>query len=359
MKSLRLSILAFLVLPLAAAQAGDLDWSGVYRIEGNIFDNAQVGTGDKKRKEYGIHHLILRPKIVGADGLYINSQLEVFNSNAGATGAWGNQLGAVFGNGINDNGTAITAGNSGTSNTLSESQDPEQIVVSQFYLTFVQEFGSFIAGRAPVQFGLGMTHNAGRGLFDHYADTRDLVGYKVVLGNFFILPMIGKVNEGGIGGYDVFKTVLENGVWSKPVNMGQNINTAENESTPFVGADSKTIYFSTPGFAGYGDNDIFLSRRLDSTWTNWSEPENLGNLINTARWDGYFTIPASGEFAYLSSEERSIGGEDIFRIKLFPSIKPDPVAIISGTVINAFDKKPMAANVVMELLNDKKALKKM
>ncbi len=155
------------------------------------------------------------------------------------------------------------------------------------------------------------------------------------------------------GGKDLYVSMLKgDGIWSKPTNMGINVNTAENESTPFVGADSKTIYFSTPGFAGYGDNDIFLSRRLDSTWTNWSEPENLGNLINTSRWDGYFTIPASGEFAYLSSEEKSIGGEDIFRIKLFPSIKPDPVAIISGTVMNAFDKKPIAANVVMELLND-------
>ena len=155
------------------------------------------------------------------------------------------------------------------------------------------------------------------------------------------------------GGKDLYVSFMKTeGVWSKPINMGNTLNTAENESTPFVGADSKTIYFSTPGFAGYGDNDIFLSRRLDSTWTNWSEPENLGNLINTSRWDGYFTIPASGEFAYLSSEEKSIGGEDIFRIKLFPSIKPDPVAIISGTVMNALDKKPIAADVVMELLND-------
>ncbi len=155
------------------------------------------------------------------------------------------------------------------------------------------------------------------------------------------------------GNKDLYVSFLKpDGVWSKPLNMGTNINTAENESTPFVAADSKTIYFSTAGFPGYGDNDIFVSRRLDSTWTNWSEPENIGDLINTSKWDGYFTIPASGEYAYLSSEERSIGAEDIFRIKLFPSIKPDPVAIISGTVINAFDKKTLAAEVVMELLND-------
>ncbi|WP_064196829.1 MULTISPECIES: OmpA family protein [Emticicia] len=155
------------------------------------------------------------------------------------------------------------------------------------------------------------------------------------------------------GDKDLYVSFLNNdGIWSKPVNLGATINTAENESTPFIAADGRTIYFSTAGFPGYGDSDIFLSRRLDSTWTKWSEPENIGNLINTPKWDGYFTIPASGEFAYLSSEERSIGAEDIFRIRLFPSIKPEPVAIISGTVVNAFDKRPIAANVMMEVLND-------
>lgn len=155
------------------------------------------------------------------------------------------------------------------------------------------------------------------------------------------------------GGKDLYVSFLTpNGTWSKPVNMGDNLNTVEDESSPFIAADSKTIYFSTMGFPGYGDSDIFLSRRLDSTWTKWSKPENIGPLINTPKWDGFFTIPASGEYAYLSSTERSIGGEDIFRIKLFPSIKPEPVAIISGIVINALDKKPIAANVLLEIIND-------
>lgn len=155
------------------------------------------------------------------------------------------------------------------------------------------------------------------------------------------------------GGKDLYVSFLKaDGSWGKPVSMGDEINTVEDESTPFIAADGKTIYFSTSGFPGYGDNDIFLSRRLDSTWTHWSQPENLGNSINTPQWDGYFTIPASGEYAYLSSEEKSMGAEDIFRIKLFPSIKPEPVAIISGTAFNVLDKKPIAADVVMEVLSD-------
>ena len=174
----------------------------------------------------------------------------------------------------------------------------------------------------------------------------------------FSLAANGKVlvmsckRKDSFGSRDLYVSFLTNDIWSKPLNMGININTAEDEGSPFIASDSKTLYFSTAGFPGYGKDDIFISRRLDSTWTHWSEPENIGDLINTSKWDGYFTIPASGEYAYLSSNERSIGEEDIFRIKLFPSIKPDPVAIISGTVINAFDKKTISAEVVMELLND-------
>jgi len=51
-------------------------------------------------------------------------------------------------------------------------------------------------GRAPVQFGLGITHSAGNGEFDHWFDRKDLVGYKLVVGNFFFMPMYGKVKEG-------------------------------------------------------------------------------------------------------------------------------------------------------------------
>ena len=57
------------------AFAGDLEWSGAYRIEGNDFQNLALKTGTKKSKSYGVHQLILRPKIVAVDGLYINAQL--------------------------------------------------------------------------------------------------------------------------------------------------------------------------------------------------------------------------------------------------------------------------------------------
>ena len=140
--------------------------------------------------------------------------------------------------------------------------------------------------------------------------------------------------------------------WTEPVSLGNVINTAEFESSPFLAADSRTLYFTSAGHAGYGNGDIFVSRRLDESWGNWSEPENLGPSINTDEWDGYFTIPASGDYAYLSSRAGSLGEDDIFRLKLYPAIKPDPVAIISGQVLDSKSKKPIASEVISEVLGD-------
>ena len=146
--------------------------------------------------------------------------------------------------------------------------------------------------------------------------------------------------------------------WSEPLSLGKTVNTADTEFSPFLAADGKTLYFTTRGYAGYGNADIFLSHRLDDSWTNWSEPENLGPAINTPKWDGYFTIPASGDYAYMCSTENSLGEDDIFRLKLYPAIKPDPVAIISGQVLDAQSKKPVASEVASGLLGENKEVAK-
>jgi outer membrane protein OmpA-like peptidoglycan-associated protein len=129
--------------------------------------------------------------------------------------------------------------------------------------------------------------------------------------------------------YVSFKTGTD--TYSKPINLGLNLNSAANEGTPFLAADNKTLYFSSYGHPGYGDADIFMSTRLDDTWTKWSDPINLGPVINSPEWDGYITIPASGEHAYFSSSKGSLGSDDIFKVKLFPSIKPKPVAMFEIT----------------------------
>lgn len=156
------------------------------------------------------------------------------------------------------------------------------------------------------------------------------------------------------GAKDLYVSFLQSdSLWSEPKNMGNMINTAEDEFTPFMASDNKSLYFSTKGHPGYGENDIFVSRRLDDSWTKWSEPVNLGPTINSAGWDGYFTIPASGDFAYLCSQNESYGLEDIFRIKLPEANKPEAVAIVMGSVLNSVTSKPMAANVFANALGEK------
>jgi outer membrane protein OmpA-like peptidoglycan-associated protein len=140
--------------------------------------------------------------------------------------------------------------------------------------------------------------------------------------------------------------------WSEPVNMGRQLNTFEHDVTPFIAADGKTLYFSTQGLPGYGDNDIFKTQRLDDTWQLWSEPENLGEAINTPNWDGYFTLPASGDYAYICSMNAS-KKEDIYKLELPKTAKPEPVAIISGNVLSTTDKKQVECVLTMTPQNDK------
>jgi outer membrane protein OmpA-like peptidoglycan-associated protein len=155
------------------------------------------------------------------------------------------------------------------------------------------------------------------------------------------------------GDRDLYVSFLKgDATWSKPLNMGSIINTADVESAPFIATDNKTLYFTSYGHAGYGGGDIFMTRRLDESWTKWSQPENLGPAINTNQWDGFLSIPASGEYAYVSSMQNSLGGEDLFRFKVYNAIRPEPVAMISGSVIDADTRKPVTTEIVTNLLKD-------
>jgi outer membrane protein OmpA-like peptidoglycan-associated protein len=132
-----------------------------------------------------------------------------------------------------------------------------------------------------------------------------------------------------------------NGSWSAPIHTGKFLNTAGDEYSPVLSADGKTLYFATDGRPGFGDVDIFMSKRLSDGWTRWSEPVNLGLGINTVGFDAYYTLPASGEYGYMVSNIKSNGLADIIRFKLPKSMRPEPVLLVSGKVLNARNKKPL------------------
>jgi len=153
---------------------------------------------------------------------------------------------------------------------------------------------------------------------------------------------------------DIFVCFLTpNGTWTEPKSLGKTINGPDtDEMTPYVGSDGETLYFSSNRKGTLGDNDIWMTRRLDKTWLKWSEPVNLGSPINTPNWDAFFTLDAGGEYAYLTTSLNTMGASDIVRVKLLEKEKPKPVLLVSGNVYNKKTNQPLSAQLIYETLPD-------
>lgn len=152
------------------------------------------------------------------------------------------------------------------------------------------------------------------------------------------------------------------GTWSVPLNMGNIINTADEEGSPFLASDGVTLFFSSKGFSGFGGFDIYLTRRLDDTWTNWSEPENLGSSFNSNEDDIFFNFTENDEYAYFTRGTE--GNTDIFKVKLpyyhrpslaaMPAFQgPEIIIRVRGTVFDSKTKKPIDASMEFVQVSDK------
>jgi len=153
---------------------------------------------------------------------------------------------------------------------------------------------------------------------------------------------------------DLFVSFLnDDSTWTEPKSLGKKINLPDyNELTPYLASDGVTLYFSSDRPGGLGDNDIWMTKRLDKTWEKWSDPVNLGSPINTPDWDAFFTMDAGGEYAYLTTSEGGYGESDIVRVKLMEKERPAPVVLVSGNVYNAKTKQPLSASLIYETLPD-------
>jgi outer membrane protein OmpA-like peptidoglycan-associated protein len=148
---------------------------------------------------------------------------------------------------------------------------------------------------------------------------------------------------------DIYVSLQDrNGTWSDFINLGPDINTLGDETSPFLSPDGRTLYFSTDGRPGYGNSDTFISKRIGDGWTRWSTPLNLGSDINTSEFDAYYTVPASGDYAYMVSRKNSIGKTDIVRLKLPEALKPNPVILVLGKTINAKTNAPVTAEILLD-----------
>ena len=120
-------------------------------------------------------------------------------------------------------------------------------------------------------------------------------------------------SEAAIGREDLYVTFKEqDGSWSKPLYLGNTINTVGFEISPFFLEEDSMLYFASNGHEGSGDADIFRAKRLDATWTKWSKPENLGPFFNGEGFDAYFFINKSDSTIYLSKENPDNNYTDLY-----------------------------------------------
>ncbi len=153
---------------------------------------------------------------------------------------------------------------------------------------------------------------------------------------------------GGYGGMDLWvSNLLEEGGWSEPENLGETINTPGNEMSPFIHFDGKTLYFSSNGRPSMGGFDIFMSQLNNDSI--WSDVKNLGYPINRQTDEIGMIINASGNTAYYSSTINPRRGRDLFSFEMPENIRPDPVSYIKGTVYDKISGKKLRATY--ELMN--------
>ena len=144
------------------------------------------------------------------------------------------------------------------------------------------------------------------------------------------------------GGLDIYVSFRnDDKTWTKPLNLGPNINTSGDEIYAFLASDDKTMYFSSNNYAGFGGTDIYVTHRLDNTWQKWSTPENLGPKVNSSSDETYFTLSASGNQAFFTSVGSTKDDQDMYSLALPPVLQPNPVTLVKGTVRNSKTNEPI------------------
>lgn len=163
---------------------------------------------------------------------------------------------------------------------------------------------------------------------------------------------------GGFGHADIYTSKhLPNGEWDKPVNLGKDINTAEDEGGIFLAPDGKTLFFSSNSSNSMGGYDIFKTVNENG---KWSIPYNLGYPINTVANDMNMTLAVDAQTGYFNSDRKGgLGDIDIYKVDLSSymvlekEMKRKPIetgpamAILKGTIFNASEGKAMAVEVVI------------
>jgi outer membrane protein OmpA-like peptidoglycan-associated protein/tetratricopeptide (TPR) repeat protein len=156
--------------------------------------------------------------------------------------------------------------------------------------------------------------------------------------------------KGGYGKIDLYETTFKNGEWSNPENLGDKINSNENEKSPYLHTDGKTLFFASTNFPSLGGFDIFYSRK--DSLGNWGKPQNIGYPINSVADEISLFVSTDGNSAYFASNHlNGVGGWDIYSFDLHKEARPERVLFLKGDLLD--ENGQVLNDVELEIKNIK------
>ncbi len=191
-------------------------------------------------------------------------------------------------------------------------------------------------------------------VLDHQIEMQKL-GLRSEFFGFFVADdesyiLISMNAESSFGKEDLYVILNEEQGWTDPIHLGARVNTAGFEMSPFMSDDNSHLFFASEGHNSYGSADIFVSARLDDTWQNWSKPLNLGPNINSEGFEAYYAQSSGqNEAVFVSSKNNNLGF--FYTIEYVPTNAADLSLHPSASGFIRMEKLP-AMNVKLSLIDE-------
>lgn len=149
---------------------------------------------------------------------------------------------------------------------------------------------------------------------------------------------------GGHGATDIYVTRRTASGWTAPANLGDSINTSDDDMAPTIAPDGKTLFFSSKGHGGLGGFDIFAAKGGNQLGLNWSSIQNVGSPINSPSDEYFYLSIPNSKNSYFCSDR---GGDQDIYVAYPNPFPPEAVVTVNGRVLDARTSRPVAAEITV------------